>query len=60
MTTISCIATKPNVKNIVVPDYDFVRQISGIDPLLMAWTSSSQQTFDYRGQPQDVRDDNND
>lgn len=59
MLTPSQLATAPNVKNLVLPEYDFVRQSRGCG-LEMSYTYHSVQTFDGNGKPYDAKDDNND
>ena len=57
--TPSQLSAQPNIKSIVVPDYDFGAQSRRI---LMAglYTSNSVQTFDFYGKPRDAQNDNND
>ena len=61
MLTPSQIAVKPNVKSILVPDYDFEGQ-NRWDGTLIAgsYTSGSIQTFNTDGKPSDSESDNND
>jgi len=61
MLTPSQIAVKPNIKSILVPDYDFEGQ-NRWDGTLIAgsYTSGSIQTFNTDGKPSDSESDNND
>ena len=61
MLTPSQIAVKPNVKSILVPDYDFEGQ-NRWDGTLIAgsYTSGSIQTFNNDGKPSDSQSDEND
>ena len=61
MLTPSQIAVKPNIKSILVPDYDFEGQ-NRWDGTLIAgsYTSGSIQTFNNDGKPSDSQSDNND
>jgi hypothetical protein len=59
MLTPSQLGSKPNVKRIALPDYDFDRQGRG-STLDMAHTFNSIQTFDSKGHPHDSKNDNTD
>jgi hypothetical protein len=60
MVTPSSLSVKPNVKAVVMPDYDFEGQFRWDLPLMAAYTGNSIQTFDAHGKPNDSRSDNND
>jgi hypothetical protein len=51
------IATKPHISPVFVPEYDFHQQTRWSGISLMGTTSSTQQTFDSRGQPKDQTSD---
>jgi hypothetical protein len=59
--TPSQLSIKPNIKQIVVPEYDFDNQIRWHTPVMAGrYTYNSIQTFDNKGQPRDAQSDNND
>jgi hypothetical protein len=59
----SNLSTKPEVIHIHNSEYSFLDQKREFEnPPLVAgyWTGNSMQTYDYRGQPNDAKADNND
>jgi hypothetical protein len=57
----SQLAVKPQCQSIALPEYQFEGQNRWDGTVTaMSYSSSSTQTFDYKGNPKDSRGDNND
>lgn len=61
MLTPDDLAVVSKSQSIQVPDYNFQRKMLFTNQeIVMSFTSNSIQTFDYKGQPSDAKQDNTD
>ncbi len=54
------LSESPSTTNFPLPAYDWSKQTRHDTIVAGKYTSNSIQTFDYKGQPQDAQNDNND